>query len=50
MTDLAVVTKRINELSETYGLQVHPDSFVWQLAVGEQLLAPRGGQTDVIHV
>lgn len=34
--DLDVVTERINELSNVYGLQINPAANVWQLAVGEQ--------------
>lgn len=34
--DLEVVSKRIRELSEIYGLQVNPNTPIWQLAVGEQ--------------
>ena len=36
LTDLKMVESRIRELSETFGLQVDPDAFVWQLAVGER--------------
>ncbi len=36
MLDLQKVEKRINELSEQYGLKVDPRAQVWQLAVGEQ--------------
>ncbi len=36
LTDLEVVSKRIMELAETYGLQVDPNAYVWQLAVGQQ--------------
>jgi simple sugar transport system ATP-binding protein len=36
LMDLDRVTDRINELAETYGLAVHTDAYVWQLAVGEQ--------------
>ncbi len=36
MLDLDVVSGRIRELSEVYGLQVNPDTPIWQLAVGEQ--------------
>jgi ABC-type uncharacterized transport system ATPase subunit len=36
LTDLDRVSARIRELSETYGLRVHPDAFVWQLSVGER--------------
>ncbi len=35
-TDLDVVGDRIRELSETYGLDVHPDAIVADLSVGEQ--------------
>lgn len=36
LTNLSVVSKRIKELSERYGLQVDPDAYIWQLAVGER--------------
>ena len=36
LTDLDRVSKRIRELAEVYGLQVDPDAYVWQLAVGQQ--------------
>jgi ABC-type uncharacterized transport system ATPase subunit len=36
MTDLNVVSKRILELGEQYGLKVDPHALVWQLAVGQQ--------------
>lgn len=36
LTDLEVVSKRIRELAEMYGLQVDPNAYVWQLAVGQQ--------------
>jgi general nucleoside transport system ATP-binding protein len=36
LLDLDAVSKRIKELSETYGLQVDPNAMVWQLSVGEQ--------------
>jgi simple sugar transport system ATP-binding protein len=36
MLDLDRVAARIRELSEKYGLKVDPDSYIWQLAVGEQ--------------
>ena len=36
MTDLHVVSKRLGELSEMYGLRVDPNALVWQLAVGQQ--------------
>ena len=35
-TDLDVVSARIEELSEKYGLRVDPSSYIWQMAVGEQ--------------
>ena len=34
--DLASVRTRIVELSEIYGLDVNPDAYLWQLAVGER--------------
>ena len=36
LLDLDVVADRINQLAETYGLQVEPFAPVWQLAVGER--------------
>ena len=36
LTDLPTVARRIEELSETYGLRVNPDTPIWQLAVGER--------------
>ncbi len=36
LLDLDVVSRRIIELSEIYGLQVNPKTPIWQLAVGEQ--------------
>jgi simple sugar transport system ATP-binding protein len=36
LLDLKRVRKRLLELSETYGLLVDPDAYVWQLSVGEQ--------------
>lgn len=36
LTDLDVVSARIVELGEVYGLKVDPTAPVWQLAVGEQ--------------
>ena len=36
LQDLRPVQSRIRELSETYGLHVDPDSYIWQLAVGER--------------
>jgi ABC-type uncharacterized transport system ATPase subunit len=34
--DLDRVAKRVEALSKTYGLNVDPSAYVWQLAVGEQ--------------
>ncbi len=34
--DLDPVRRRIRDLSEAYGLQVDPDAYIWQLAVGER--------------
>jgi ABC-type uncharacterized transport system ATPase subunit len=36
LTDLDVVSRRILELAEIYGLKVDPDAYIWQLAVGQQ--------------
>ena len=36
LQDLAPVRQRILELSDAYGLQVDPDAYIWQLAVGER--------------
>jgi len=36
LTDLDVVSARINELAKVYGLQVDPSAYVWQLSVGQQ--------------
>ncbi|NDJ78750.1 MAG: ABC transporter ATP-binding protein [Chloroflexi bacterium] len=36
LLDLDVVSARIRELSELYGLEVQPEAPIWQLAVGEQ--------------
>ena len=36
LTDLDRVSARVAELAEAYRLQVDPDAYVWQLAVGEQ--------------
>jgi ABC-type uncharacterized transport system ATPase subunit len=36
LLDLDVVSRRVRELSDAYGLNVDPNSVVWQLAVGEQ--------------
>ncbi|MEZ4607032.1 MAG: ATP-binding cassette domain-containing protein [Deinococcales bacterium] len=36
VTDLDVVSKRIEELAELYGLKVDPKAYIWQLSVGQQ--------------
>ena len=36
LTDLKRVSSRILELSETFGLHVNPEEYVWQLSVGER--------------
>jgi simple sugar transport system ATP-binding protein len=36
LTDLARVSERIVELGDIYGLRVDPDSYIWQLAVGQK--------------
>jgi simple sugar transport system ATP-binding protein len=36
LTDLERVSQRIVELAKVYGLEVDPDAYVWQLAVGQQ--------------
>jgi ABC-type uncharacterized transport system ATPase subunit len=36
LTDLDQVSKRILELADIYGLQVVPDAYIWQLAVGQK--------------
>ncbi len=36
ITDLKHVSQKIKSLSDRYGLQVDPDSYIWQLAVGER--------------
>jgi simple sugar transport system ATP-binding protein len=36
LTDLDQVSKRILELGAIYGLQVDPDAYIWQLAVGQK--------------
>ncbi|HJL77231.1 MAG TPA: ATP-binding cassette domain-containing protein, partial [Acidimicrobiales bacterium] len=35
-SDLRPIRQRLVEVSERYGLQVDPDAFIWQLAVGER--------------
>ncbi len=34
--DSASIIRRIEEVSERYGLQVNPKAFIWQLSVGER--------------
>jgi simple sugar transport system ATP-binding protein len=34
--DLESVSKKIEKLAQRYGLKVRPDSYIWQLSVGEQ--------------
>jgi ABC-type uncharacterized transport system ATPase subunit len=36
LTDLDVVSKRILELADIYGLRIEPSAYVWQLSVGQQ--------------
>ena len=36
LTDLDVVSKRILELADTYGLKIDPNAYIWQLSVGQQ--------------
>jgi simple sugar transport system ATP-binding protein len=36
LSDMQAVGSRIRELSEQYNLQVDPESYIWQLSVGEQ--------------
>lgn len=36
LLDLDLVSERIQQLSDAYGLKVDPDALVWQLSVGEQ--------------
>ncbi len=36
LTDLDTVAARVTELSETYNLQVDPQTYIWQMAVGER--------------
>jgi general nucleoside transport system ATP-binding protein len=36
LTDLDVVSKRIINLADTYGLRIDPDAYIWQLSVGQQ--------------
>lgn len=34
--DIEQIKREITDLSEQYGLKVHPDAYIWQLSVGEQ--------------
>ena len=36
LTDLGVVSKRIDELAAEYGLDIDPSALIWQLSVGER--------------
>jgi simple sugar transport system ATP-binding protein len=36
LTDLDVVSKRIVDLADIYGLRLDPSAYVWQLSVGQQ--------------
>lgn len=36
LTDLDVVSSRILELADTYGLRIDPNAYIWQLSVGQQ--------------
>jgi ABC-type uncharacterized transport system ATPase subunit len=36
ISDIDRVSRRVKELAEIYGLNVDPDAYVWQLAVGQQ--------------
>ena len=36
LTDLGRVSDRIRQLSQTYGLKVDPEAYIWQLSVGER--------------
>ena len=36
LTDMDVVSRRIVELAEVYGLKVDPHAYIWQLSVGQQ--------------
>ena len=36
LTDLDRVSKRILELAKIYGLKIDPDTYIWQLSVGQQ--------------
>lgn len=36
LTDLELVSKRILELADNYGLRIDPSAYIWQLSVGQQ--------------
>ncbi len=36
LSDMRPVRSKLNEVSERYGLNVDPDAYIWQLAVGER--------------
>ena len=36
LTDLDLVSKRIIELADIYGLKIDPSAYIWQLSVGQQ--------------
>lgn len=36
LTDLEVVSRRILELADIYGLKIDPSAYIWQLSVGQQ--------------
>ena len=36
LTNLSPIRRRIREVSEEFGLQVDPDAYIWQMAVGER--------------
>lgn len=36
LVDLKTAAQRIKQITDTYGLAINPDAFVWQLSVGEQ--------------
>jgi simple sugar transport system ATP-binding protein len=36
LCDLKTVSRRITKLSKSFGLHVYPDSYIWQLSVGER--------------
>jgi simple sugar transport system ATP-binding protein len=36
LTDLDLVSKRILELADIYGLKIDPSTYIWQLSVGQQ--------------